>query len=235
MPDAREHDVELAETFAAVARVLLEDRGVGPTLERICHLAVQTVDGCETAGVSIVEGSRITSRTTTDDLPLVVDEIQSDTQEGPCIDAIKESEVFITGSLSEERRWPKFAARAHEATGIESILSLRLFAREDTMGSLNLYSTRRDAFDEQDVAVGSVFAAHAAVALSSARREAQLAEKVDSREVIGMAIGMIMGQHHATEAEAFDILRRASQRTNVKLRDVASQVVQNQPKKSRED
>lgn len=214
----------LAETFADVARALLDEDDVDTTLQRICQLAVETVDGCQTAGISIATSKKVTNRSRTDELPRILDEIQSETQEGPCVDAIKEHEVFLTGSLANEKRWPNFARRAHDETGIESVLSLRLFDREDTMGALNLYSATVDAFDDQDVAVGSVFAAHAAVALSNAKQQADLEKKADSRNVIGMAKGIVMARQQVSEDEAFDILRRASQRLNVKLRDLAEQV-----------
>jgi len=225
VPKKRAHEVELAETFAQVARSLLDEQDVDATLDRICGLAVETVEGCEAAGISISQGRRVTSRATTDDLPCQVDEIQSETQEGPCVDAIREHEVFMTGSLSHESRWPDVSHRAHDQTGVESILSLRLFTSAATMGSLNLYSSQTDAFDDEDIAVGSVFAAHAAVALAGARRAAQLETKAQSRDVIGMAKGTIMARQHVSEDEAFEVLRRASQRMNVKLREMAERVV----------
>ena len=225
MPDPRVQDMELAETFAEVARVLLENHDVDTTLTRICELAVKTVDGCEAAGISIAEGKEVTSRSTTDALPCIVDQIQSETQQGPCVDAIREHAVFITGSLSREERWPEFAKRAYDETGVQSILSLRLFAREDTMGALNLYSLQPHAFDERDVAVGSVFAAHAAVALATAKHDEQLENKSQSSDLIGMAKGIIIARQNVSEDEAFDILRRASQRMNVRLRELAARVV----------
>jgi len=225
MPTKPEPEVELAETLAEVARGLLDVHDVDSTLERICELAVKTVTGCETAGISIARGTGVTSRVRSDDVPRIVDEIQSETQEGPCVDAIRHHQVFITGSLTQERRWPHFAGRAHDETGVESVLSMRLFARDDTMGALNLYSSERDAFSDEDIAVASVFAAHAAVALSAAQREAHLEAKADGRDIIGMAKGIIIARQHVSDEEAFDILRRASQRMNVKLRELAEQVV----------
>ena len=225
MAQRREHDVELAETFADVARTLLDEHDVDSTLDRICELAVTTVDASQAAGISIVEGKRISSHSTTNDVPRIVDGIQSETQQGPCVDAIKEHEVFLTGSLSQEQRWPDFAQRAHDETGVESILSVRLFASEDTFGALNLYSSERDAFDDEDIAVASVFAAHAAVALATAKREEDLEKKAGSRDVIGMAKGIVMVRQNVSEDEAFDILRRAAERLNVKLREVADRVV----------
>jgi len=226
---SQEQDVDLAETFAEVARTLIDEGDVDRTLERICQLAAKTIASCQAAGISIAERNKVTSRSSTDYLPGVIDAIQTETQEGPCVDAIKEHEVFVTGALSQERRWPHFARRAHEETGVESILALRLFVSEDTMGALNLYSLEADAFDDQDVAVGSVFAAHAAVALSTARHEASLEKKADSRNLIGMAKGIIIARQHVSEEEAFDILRRASQRMNVKLRELAAMIVRQPP------
>ena len=229
MADDRAHDVELAEVFADVARALGEEHDVEHTLDRICILAVKTIDGCEAAGISIASGSQITSLSTSDPLPRILDDIQSETQEGPCVDAIKEHEVFLTGSLSRETRWPEFSSRAHGQTGVQSILSLRLFVSGDTMGALNLYSTEEEAFDDQDIAMGSVFAAHAAVALGHALREAQLEDKAATRDLIGMAKGIIMARQQVSDDEAFAILRRASQRMNVKIRELADRVVHPPP------
>ena len=225
MPERRDDDVELAQTLAEVARTLVDEDDVEATLRRICQLAVKTVESCQAAGLSIVEDGRITSRSTTDDLPRVVDDIQSRTGEGPCIDAIVDHEVFVTGSLATEGRWPRFAPQAHERTGVQSILGVRLFTTETTMGALNLYSEEVDAFDDHDVEVASVFAAHAAVALANARREEYLENKAATRDVIGMAKGIIMARQHVSDDEAFDILRRASQRMNLKLREVAERLV----------
>ena len=225
MDQKHEPEVELAETFAQVARSLLAEPDVNRTLDRICELAVETVRGCEAAGVSLISRPRVAPLTATEELTSKLEALQSEVGQGPSIDAIREHEVFITGSLSEEPRWPEFSSRAYEETGVESVLSLRLFANEETLGALNLYSRRPDAFDDRDVAVGSVFAAHAAVALTSAERDEALEKKAASRDVIGMAKGIVMAQQRVSDEQAFEILRRASQRMNVKLRHLAQQVV----------
>lgn len=225
MVQKHEPQVELAETFARVARDLLAEPDVNRTLDRICKLAVVTVGGCEAAGVSMISGRRISPVTTIDELPRKLDDLQSEVGQGPALDALRDQEVFITGSLSEEPRWPEFSSRAYDKTGVQSVLALRLFASEDTIGTLNLYSRESNAFDARDVAVASVFAAHAAVALTSAQHEEDLESKAASRDVIGMAKGIIMAQQRVSDDQAFDILRRASQRMNVKLRILAQQVV----------
>ena len=57
----------------------------------------------------------------------------------------------------------------------------------------------------------------------------QLTVARDSNRRIGMAIGIVMNQRHIDEAHAFDVLRRTSQNTNRKLRDVAEDVIRDRP------
>jgi GAF domain-containing protein len=108
---------------------------------------------------------------------------------------------------------------------VESILAFRLAAAGQPMGALNMYSTKSDAFDDHDVAIGAVFATHAAVAWSRSRTAEDLRIGMRSRELIGKAIGILMARQHISEAEALDVLTRASQRLNVKLRLIAEQIV----------
>ena len=95
------------------------------------------------------------------------------------------------------------------------------------MGALNLYSTATDAFDDSDIALASVFAVHASVAMSAARREESLEQKAQSRDLIGRAKGILMARSGVTDDEAFEMLKKASQRMNVKLREIAHQIADN--------
>lgn len=218
-------DVALAKEFGEIARILIAEADPHATLQRVVSLAVETIDGCEHAGISVIEGRKVTSPASSDEVPAIVDRIQSDTGEGPCVDAITEHEVFQTGRLSEEERWPNFTPRAIAESRVESILSLRLFVAEGTMGALNLYSTQPDAFDERDVAVATVFAAHAAVAWSTSQTIENLRAGMVTRQLIGQAVGLLMVRQGMSESDALEALRRASQRLNVKLRQVAESIV----------
>ena len=226
--------LELAETFADVARALLDADDVEATLKKITTLAVETIDGCDHAGVSLVQGRRISTPASSDAVPGQVDAIQYQTDQGPCLDAIREHETFKIDDLAKEDRWPKFSQRAAEETGVASMLSFRLFAEGDTLGSLNLYSKQRAAFDDEALAVGSVFATHAAVALAGAQHDEQMQKALRGRDVIGQAKGILMAQQHVTADEAFDILRRASQRMNIKLRELAERVASCTPPDEKE-
>ncbi len=221
--------VELAQTFADVARVLVAEDDVEATLKKITTLAVETIDGCHHAGVSLVQGRKVSTPAASDDVPRQVDAIQYETDQGPCLDAIREHETFRIDDLAAEDRWPKFSKRAAEETGVASMLSFRLFAESDTLGALNLYSKQRAAFDDEALAVGSVFATHAAVALAGAQHDEQMQKALQTRDVIGQAKGILMAQQDVSADEAFDILRRASQRMNIKLRELAERVASRTP------
>lgn len=222
--DGQRSDLEMARTFGDVARALVAEDTLQDTLDRIVQLAVDTIVGCDFAAVSLMERRKIHTAASTGDVPERVDAIQYEVDEGPCLDAIKDHEVVQVDDLSKEQRWPRFSPRTVGETKIMSMLSFRLFSEEDTMGALNLYSFDADAFEDDATDVGSVFAAHAAVAMVGARQQEQLENALKSRDVIGQAKGIIMGRDGVTDDEAFDRLKRASQRVNLKLTEVADRV-----------
>jgi hypothetical protein len=82
---AREQDgvVEVAEMFGEVARVLAADDDEHTTLDRIVHLAVENLESCEYAGISLVEGRDITSPASSNEIPKVVDRLQSESARAP--------------------------------------------------------------------------------------------------------------------------------------------------------
>jgi GAF domain-containing protein len=218
----------LAEFFADIARQLQAERNPEEVLQRIVTVAADIVEGCNHAGVSIVHPhGRIDTHAANDDVSSVVDGIQYETGQGPCLEAIQNHESYLIDDLTAEDRWPEFSRRAVEETGVRSMLAMRLFVEEGSLGALNLYSRKPEAFDEHARAVGAVLAAHAAVAITSSRereRAEHLERALESNREIGIAIGILMARGLHSREQAFDALRRASQRLNVKLRDIASAV-----------
>lgn len=220
--------IRLALSLAEVARDLAAGSSVADTLARLVGHAVEVVDGCQAAGVTIANPGWYRTAAATEALVEEVDRYQYALGEGPCVDALREHEVFRTGDLASDPRWPDFGIRAAEL-GVCSMLSFRLFAEEDTYGSLNLYSRERDAFPDRAVDVGAAFAAHAGLALSQAhdRDSARNLERaLDSNRTVSMAIGILMATCRLGEDDAFALLTAASQRLNRKLRTVAADVVQ---------
>ncbi|QWC83942.1 ANTAR domain-containing protein [Nocardioidaceae bacterium] len=74
--------------------------------------------------------------------------------------------------------------------------------------------------------MAKIYGAHASVALAAAREGEQLRAAVDSRHLIGLAQGILMERFDISVDRAFEVLRRYSQTRNVKLRQIAAEVVE---------
>jgi transcriptional regulator with GAF, ATPase, and Fis domain len=219
---------DLADDFGELAREMSKDGTPTSTLDTICRIAVDVVDAAEHAAVTLVRSARFTTVASSSEVPPRVDRLQYETQEGPCIDAIVAAESYCSNDLSAERRWPAFSAAVVAKTGIRAMLSFRLFLREDTLAALNLYASRPHAFEDPHVALGSIFASHAALAYQAARdheRVENLETALQSNRRIGMAIGILMAVRKVTDAEAFGLMRRLSQQTHRKLAEIAEDVI----------
>lgn len=225
----------LFEALHQLTTLLESDEALEKTLDTVVALSVAALPGCDSAGVTIgFDGEHFTAASS-DGYTLEIDKIQYDSGQGPCVTATRESEIQQIEIISEESRWPDFC-RAAESRGVRSVLSFPLRS-DSAVGSLNLYATTERAFDETAVGLGQIFARQAVVALQNshayltARRLAdQLAEAVRTRDVIGQAKGIIMEREKVSGDDAFEMLKRISQRSNVKLRDVAERLIQETPR-----
>ncbi len=217
---------DLSSVFGAIARTLQAEPDVEATIAAIVKAAVDHVAGAEHAGISLVERGRIRTVAPTDEVVVTIDNVQYRTGQGPCVDAIAVHRVFRTGDLTAESRWPALTSVA-AVTGVRSMLAYRLFVNENTLGSLNLYSRRVEAFSDHTERDGRVFASHASVALIGAQTEAHLQTALGNRDVIGMAKGILMERHGLDPVQAFRMLVDSSQTTNLKLHQVAAWLVEN--------
>ncbi|NKQ53582.1 GAF and ANTAR domain-containing protein [Amycolatopsis sp. K13G38] len=225
MTEQTESDnVALAAALSSVVRTLEPEPDVDKTVGHIVVAASTTVTGTDHAGVSLLEGGVMHSIAPTSDIVAKLDSLQHELGEGPCVDAVFEQPVYRVPDIASETRWPKFASAAVDL-GVSSLLGIRLFTTSTTLGALNLYSTRPHAFDEDAQSLADLFAAHAAVALAGARRQAQLRNALRTRDTISMAKGILMERHSIADEQAFSLLVQASQHTNRKLHDVATWLV----------
>lgn len=217
--------------FSRTAAGLFAAGSVEDTLSAVVNLAVATIEGCDFAGVFLLRGDVITTPAHTAAIVTEVDAMQQRTSQGPCLDAIRAGVTFYADDLAEEPRWPAFGIEAR-AAGIRSILALPLIG-DGAVGALNLYASYPRAFGVIDRARGLLLAALATLAFTAAqnhedaeKRVANLHAALESREVIGQAQGILMEREHITANQAFDMLRRASQHLNLKLREVAQVLVE---------
>jgi transcriptional regulator with GAF, ATPase, and Fis domain len=215
---------ELAQRLSELARTLEAKQGLDETLKQIVRAAIDTVPGAQYAGISRIQRhSVVTTLAATAELPRAVDQAQYDCGQGPCLDTLYHEKTVRLSDLTTERRWPEFTCRAREL-GVGSMLAVQLSVQSDGLGALNLFSEEPNAFGESSEYVALLFAAHAAVAMSSEQSKLDLRTAVTTREVIGQAQGILMERFKITEDLAFRLLVRASQDTNRKLRDVAEEL-----------
>lgn len=216
-----------AGQMATMARDLRAQESVDATLERITGSAVELVEGCDAAGVLILRGRRVLTLAATEQVVVDSDRMQERAGEGPCLDAARRSgggRIFRIADFAEgTARWPGYLSCAR-GLGLGSMMGFLLFTEDEDLGALNLYSWVPGAFDEAGETAGGLLASHAAVALSSARTDAQMREALATRHTIGEAMGILRERHGLTERQAFGVLRAYSQKNNVKLRQIADRV-----------
>lgn len=217
----------LQKMMAEVAASLSEPGDLGDTLQRIARTARDTVPGADFASITVRQrDGRLDTVVTTDPIVMQADCIQYELREGPCYDAVTDTETSYCPDLGADSRWPGYAPRAARL-GLSSQLAIRLSARDGTYTGLNLYSSLADAFGDDPSGVVRLFASHASVALGFARELDTLKEAVGSRQIIGEAIGIVIERYGLMEERAFEFLIRLSQTSNVKLREVAAEIVAN--------
>jgi GAF domain-containing protein len=216
----------LAEQLAHAAREL-GSQDVEHTLVKSVHLAVDLFDGCDACGVTMVRrGAGLETPVSTGDMVVRGDALQYELGEGPCMDAVWTQEVVISHDLAEEERWPSWAPRVVAELGARSMMCIQLFTDTHTVGAMNMYARKPHAFDGvDDRAEAQALAAHIAVALAAAQEIEHLNTALVSRTLIGQAEGILMERFGIDGDRAFEVLRRVSSRTNTKLHQVASELV----------
>jgi GAF domain-containing protein len=217
---------DVGHAIAAAARTINRAQDLDETLQMIVEVARDSVPGFDQVGVwTLQKNGDVQTRAATGDLVYRLDDVQYDLDEGPCMDALRGAHVVTAPRIRHDQRWPRFVPQA-VAQGLRSQLAVRLFLDEEgTMGGINFYSTTSDEVHPAAEELADLFAAHAAIALGRARERETLNDALESRKVIGQAIGILMERYEMNEDRAFAFLVRASSHSNVKLRAVAQELV----------
>ena len=195
--------------------------------ELVEHAAIE-IPGAQYAGVTVTRNARhIDTPAATHKWPILLDEVQQRHREGPCLTAAWEEKIIHVADLETDDRFPLYRQEALAQTPIRAVMAFQLFIADETMGALNVYAEQSNAFDQTSKDIGRIFAAHSSVAWNSARRDEQFKRALASRDAIGQAKGMIMERYGVDAVQAFEVLRKLSQDTNVPLVQVATELVAN--------
>jgi GAF domain-containing protein len=221
-----------SRALAELAELLLDTDSFQTVMQQLVEKARRLVPGVLTAGITVAAGGRIITVASTDALGRLLDERQYDLDEGPCLESMRTDTVVDAPDMSTETRWGVYPAQVR-AHGVESTHSIPLTAGTRIVGVLNLYADRTHAFDSEPVRdAARQLATLITVAITATLRNYgditvtdQLQEALQSRSVIDQAIGILVGTQHCTPAEAFAILRGASQTRNIRLHQIAQDLV----------
>ena len=218
-------------SLSELQALLLETDTLHRFLDRLAQLTAQALPEGSTCGVTVRQNSRAVTLAASDERAMRIDQLQYDVDEGPCLETLATGKPHYIVDTATERRWPSFCSAAQEQ-GVRSCLGLPLTGPTGLVGGYNFYSMWPDAFAPDARGQLEVFAGNAAGAVAVAMKLADqtqmsddLHEALTSRAVIDQATGIIMAQQRCGAAAAFDILRRASQNRNAKLREVAAEIV----------
>ncbi len=220
----------LSALHQELAGVVVVGRELDDVLTEIVRIARRAMPGADASSITLIRDERGFTAAYDGQMALDADELQYERGYGPCLDAGRSGEVFIVSDMHSEERWPDYARNGAEM-GVRSSLSMPLPFQGSTIGALNNYAGRPEAFGDGEVAVAEEVAAFVAIAVANAEASARATDDVAnmrramvSRSVIEQAKGILMERYKITSDQAFTLLTHASQRSNVKLRDVAEEL-----------
>jgi GAF domain-containing protein len=213
-----------ADAFARLAVELHGADDFDETIEAVVKFALQA-ENCAFAGVALATASgRAEIGAVTDPVVEGLYAVQIDAGDGPMLIAMSTGNTVYIADVAKEHRWPHWLTET-TAAKIRSALHVPMKAGDKVVGVLSLYTLHPDAFTADDEAIAHILARHASVAVATARHEETMAKAVDARKLVGQAMGILMERFDLNGDQAFAVLRRYSQGTNTKLRDVAQQLI----------
>ena len=219
---------EAAEAFASLAKLVYAGSGSAEILDAICQAAVDVIPGADHACISTLDhNEQLRTQASSDDVARLMDRLESEAHEGPCLDRIVEDSVQQDADITNETKWPRLGELTLSRTPVRGMVGYQLMDGLGSRAAFNVFSDTPGALTKESVDMGAVLAAFTSVALAAAERQTSaenLRRGLESNREIGKAIGLLMAAHKVSDDEAFQILRSASSRTNTKLAALADKL-----------
>ncbi|MDQ0734490.1 GAF and ANTAR domain-containing protein [Arthrobacter agilis] len=223
-----------AHTAIFLQNLVLDSRDVTQFLDDLAQVAagyLSTPERVVLCGVTLIRPRHAETLASSSPAALALDRIQHSFGDGPCLAATRTQQIVQVRDTRADGRWPEYHA-AVARQGMLSILGVPIPLEGEANCGLNLYSDIVDGFTPEAVRAAEVFAREASKSLRLAVRIAHLSEKADhltsaleSRTTTDLAAGIVMGQNKCSQTAAIVILKSAAGRRQVRLRDVAAEVV----------
>ncbi|MFB2580996.1 ANTAR domain-containing protein [Herbiconiux sp. P15] len=229
---AKTREAELADTFVSLADTLVADYDIVDLLHVLVERTVHLLDGAD-AGILLPNGEgELEVVASTNERSHLIGLLQLGASEGPCVDAFVTGEIVaVTDIASTYARYPTFATSA-SSLGYQSMYAIPMRLREETIGSLNLFSDRTGAMDPKDTSIARALADVATIGILQERalRESDMAREqlqhaLDSRVLIEQAKGVLSHTERVDMHDAFTMLRSRARSTGRRLSIVAQEVI----------
>jgi GAF domain-containing protein len=232
MPDrVGDRALDHARALSELRQLLLDTEDITGFLEELARYAADTIGRGLSCGITMDRDGGPLTVASSDAHASTLDEVQYGHHDGPCLTAMRTRATVSITDLANDDRWGSYRIDAL-AHGIGSALSIPISAGPGVRGALNLYGAQTNMFNANHRARAEALGAEASRTLRLALRvtdQVQLTQHLEtamaSRSVIDQAIGIIMGQNRCPATDGFEILRAASNHRNIKLRDVAYEIV----------
>ena len=221
---------ELLDTFKAMAEIVYSGESYESVYEAVATSAVALVDGCDHASLMIRRGGKVQTVAASDDVAVHIDDLEKELGEGPCLDAMDDSEPdqHFSPDLTEGCSWPELAKRIIAETSVRGMAGFRLRQSGQKVGALNVFSDTPGALTKHSLEQAIMLTAFASVTFAALERGEEattLRRGLESNREIGKAVGLLMAMHNIDDDRAFEMLAKVSQEMNVKVAEVAAQVV----------
>jgi GAF domain-containing protein len=217
------------QVFQTLARLIYTGTTFEEVYQHLVDTAPRVVEGCDHASLMLARGDGYVTAAASDNVARHIDALERELGEGPCVDAIDDEAGQIDSDISRHSTWPRLAERVLAETPVRGMAGFRIVLDGHKVGALNLFSDTPGVFDAGG-AQGAMLAAFASVALVSVanqERADSLRRGLESNREVGKAIGLMMAAHRVGSNEAFELLRKASNDMNMKLTEVAREVIEN--------
>lgn len=221
-------EVEILASLGQVAQLTAKPQSVDSLLERVTGLVCESVPGCEIS-VALATDGGVRFASCSGYRAGRLDEAEKQEGDGPCVTAMRQGDTVHASREECKARWPVFGGVAEELA-LDSAHGYPIATPGGRRGALNIYAFEPVAHNVHRVA--PLLVDQVRVSLENAELyesahllSAQLQGALDSRAVIEQAKGVLIARQGCSDDRAFDMLRRASQRLNRKLRDIAVDLV----------
>ena len=169
---------QLSDVLSEFARTMVTDFPIQGILDQLVQRIVDILP-ITAAGVTLIApGSDPHYVAASDPSALRFEQLQTETGEGPCLEAYETGDAVSVPDLRADARFPTFATRALEA-GLVAVFTFPLRDGDDRLGALDLYRDSPGPLDASAMAAAQTLADVTAAYLLNAQARADLRDSAD--------------------------------------------------------